>query len=245
MTNEIIELLKDDQEYYNGIGKKYLSNSDLSVLLNDPASFGKQQKDNLAFLQGRYFHTSILEPHKLEQFQIIDSSTRTTNKYKDAVGDSEDAILLLEKEAWELNQMASAIRNNNDVRTLVFDDRLGVEIPHIGTINNIPFKCKVDIEKNNCIVDLKTTSSLDEFKWNAKKYGYNSQAYIYKLLTGRDMVFVVVEKKTNRLGVFDCSDEFYRTGEERLLKALEIYDKFFGTNSYADIEQYYINQTLF
>ena len=29
----IIEILKDDNEYYNGIGRQYLSNSDIGTLL--------------------------------------------------------------------------------------------------------------------------------------------------------------------------------------------------------------------
>lgn len=245
MNNEIIELLKDDKEYYNGIGRKYLSNSDITKLINDPASYGKVEGDNLSFLQGRYFHTLVLEPHKRNNFTIVDASTRTTNKYKDAVDGSDEDMLLLQKEADEMNHMVNAIVNNKSLNDLVYNNRVAVEQPYTGIINDLPFKCKVDIEKTNCIVDLKTTSSIDDFKYNSRKYGYSSQAYIYRLLTGKEMVFVVVEKKTNRLGLFDCSDEFYRHGEERLLRGLEIYDKFYGTNSYADISQYYINQTLF
>lgn len=245
MNNEIIELLRNDNEYYNGIGKKYLSNSDISNLISDPASFGRSSEDSLAFLQGRYFHTLILEPHKRNNFEIVDASSRTTNKYKDAVDSSQNGMLLLQKEADEINHMVNALVNNKELNELVFNNRFAVEQPYIGSINDIPFKCKVDIEKSNIIIDLKTTSSIDEFKYNSKKYGYNSQAYIYRLLTGKEMIFVVVEKKTNRLGLFDCSDEFYRSGEERLLRGLEIYDKFYGTNAYADIKQYYLNQTLF
>ena len=35
----IVSKLKDDKEYYNGIGKNYLSNSDISTLLNNPKQF--------------------------------------------------------------------------------------------------------------------------------------------------------------------------------------------------------------
>ena len=34
MTNEqIIDKLKDDNEYYNGLGRSYLSNSDIGTLI--------------------------------------------------------------------------------------------------------------------------------------------------------------------------------------------------------------------
>ena len=30
--NEIIELLKDDEQYYSGVGKNFLSNSDITLI---------------------------------------------------------------------------------------------------------------------------------------------------------------------------------------------------------------------
>ena len=38
--SDIIEKLRDDAEYYGGVGKNYLSNSDISSLLNNPKEFG-------------------------------------------------------------------------------------------------------------------------------------------------------------------------------------------------------------
>ena len=35
----IVSKLKDDKEYYDGIGKNYLSNSDISILLNNPKQY--------------------------------------------------------------------------------------------------------------------------------------------------------------------------------------------------------------
>ena len=59
---QVLELLKNDQEYYGGIGKNYLSNSDIGTLLNNPKEFGKQREDSKAFMEGRYFHLLILDP---------------------------------------------------------------------------------------------------------------------------------------------------------------------------------------
>ena len=64
---DIIEKLKDDQEYYNGIGRKYLSNSNISQLLTHPKLFMQEQPDNKNFLYGRYFHQLILEPEKAKK----------------------------------------------------------------------------------------------------------------------------------------------------------------------------------
>jgi len=76
----ILALLNDDKEYYSGIGKNYLSNSDIGTLLNNPKDFGKPREDNKAFMDGRYFHQLILEPEKAENTPFVDVSTRNTKE---------------------------------------------------------------------------------------------------------------------------------------------------------------------
>ena len=80
--NEIIEKLKDDEHYYGDFGKKFLSNSDISALLNNPLEFKKPLKPSPALVIGGYFHTCILEPDKLDKYKIIESSSRNTKVYK-------------------------------------------------------------------------------------------------------------------------------------------------------------------
>jgi hypothetical protein len=58
VNEQILELLKDDREYYGGVGKNYLSNSDIGTLLENPKEYGKPREDNKAFAEGRYFHQS-------------------------------------------------------------------------------------------------------------------------------------------------------------------------------------------
>jgi hypothetical protein len=45
---EIIEKLKDDEQYYGDFGKKFLSNSDISSLLYNPLEFKKPLKPSPA-----------------------------------------------------------------------------------------------------------------------------------------------------------------------------------------------------
>ena len=61
-TQETLERLKDDHEYYGEFGSKFLSNSSLGALLNNPREFGVKREDNKAFAEGRYFHQCFLEP---------------------------------------------------------------------------------------------------------------------------------------------------------------------------------------
>ena len=61
---DIISKLRDDEEYYNGIGRQYLSNSDIGTLLKNPKDFGTKREDSKEFAMGRYFHQLFLEPSK-------------------------------------------------------------------------------------------------------------------------------------------------------------------------------------
>ena len=61
----ILQKLKQDEHYYGTFGKQYLSNSDISTLLNNPLQLSAPSKPNPNFLVGGYFHTAILEPEKL------------------------------------------------------------------------------------------------------------------------------------------------------------------------------------
>ena len=83
---DILEKLKIDEHYYGEFGQQFRSNSDISVLLKNPLALNKSQGTNINFLVGGYFHTAILEPDKLKNFKIIESTTRNTKAYKEISG---------------------------------------------------------------------------------------------------------------------------------------------------------------
>ena len=70
---EILEALRNDENYYGDFGKQFLSNSDISTLLTNPLLLGAPRPPNPNFVIGSYFHTAILEPDKLNKFKIIKS----------------------------------------------------------------------------------------------------------------------------------------------------------------------------
>jgi hypothetical protein len=107
------------------------------------------------------------------------------------------------------------------------------------------WKGKADIvnHKEKLVVDLKTTADLEKFNWSAKKYNYDSQAYIYSQLFGYDMLFIAIDKNTGQIGIFDCSQDFYKTGADKAEKASEIYDLFYKNEDF-DPNNYFINKTL-
>ena len=106
------------------------------------------------------------------------------------------------------------------------------------------WKGKADIVTPTMIIDLKTTSDINKFKYSAKSYNYDSQCYIYQQLFGKPLVFYVIDKLTGQLGVFRPTENFIRGGELKVEKAIEVYKKFFAEDSEDDVSNHYIDETL-
>jgi len=244
LQSELIEKLKDDKEYYSGIGKNYLSNSDIGILLNNPKDFGKPREDNKNFADGRYFHQLLLEPEKADVAHVVDVSTRTTKEYKNYCEDNNIAFCMLKKEQDEIKKLVSIIRGNIQFYDDIYAPGNEFEVPSIGVIHGMNWKGKADIVGNDFIIDLKTTSDVHKFKWSAKSYNYDSQCYIYQQLFGRPLAFYVIDKGTGQLGIFRPTENFIKGGEVKVAKAIEVYNKFFSDDSHDDIANYYIDETL-
>ena len=251
MSN-VIELLRDDQEYYGGVGKQYLSNSDIGTLLKNPEDFGVSRPDNKNFAEGRYFHQLILEPEKAKETHIVDFASRNTKGYKEACLDMNLEVLLLKKEADNIENLVSRMTGNLDFFELIHAKGNNFEVPNIMTYSSVidekhsvtQWKGKADIVGKDYVIDLKTTSNIDDFKWNARKYNYDSQAFIYSRLFGKPMMFLVIEKQTGRMGMFTGNDDFYIRGQEKMHRAIEVYHKFFSEESSVDIKNYYVKDEI-
>ena len=246
MMSDTLYMLKDDAHYYGEYGRQFLSNSDIRTLLKDPAQFSKERPDGKPLVEGRYFHVSLLEPHKKDSIQIVDASSRNTNIYKDAVAASGKDILLLRGEAEELDTVVSAMRSNLRFYDLIYAEGNTFEVPAVQQIKGMMWKGKADVvnPSEGLVIDLKTTQNIDDFYWSAKKNNYDSQAYIYQMLFGYPVLFLVAEKVTGRLGIFNASEDFLRGGEDKVERALEVYHKFYGDNASEDINNFFISQTL-
>lgn len=239
MDKEIINKLKQDEHYYGDYGKQFLSNSDISILLKNPKMLREPKPKTSAMVVGGYFHTAILEPDKLKSFKIIESSTRNTKKYKEM---SDGEICLLQHEADKIQLMTEVMMDNNICRGLIKGD---FEVPGVAELFGNKWKGKADIinHEEKLVIDLKTTSDIDRFRWSASKFNYDSQAYIYSNLFGYEMLFIVIDKETHQIGLFDCSSEFYKSGEDKVRKATDAYDLFYKTDDF-DSKQYLITKTL-
>lgn len=239
---EIIEKLRDDDNYYGDFGKTYLSNSDIGALLNNPLDFKKQTPPTPALVIGGYFHTCILEPHKLDKYKIVKSTTRNTKAYKELAGSD---ICLLEKEADDIQVMRETVLDNELFRDMIQNGNVEYEVPGLVELEGMLWKGKADIvnHTHQLVIDLKTTSNINSFANSAYKYNYDSQAYIYSKMFGYELVFIVIDKKTHQLGLFDCSDRFIDSGSNKVARAVQAYNEFFVSGD-GDFSQYYISKTL-
>lgn len=239
---QIIEKLRDDEQYYGAFGKQYLSNSDINTLLEDPLKYGQPTKSSPNLIIGSYFHTAILEPDKLERFKIIDASTRAVKKYKELSGGE---MCMLQHEVDNIQLMREKLLENDVCRGLIQGGNVEYEVPAIGELANNMWKGKADIINHDerLVIDLKTTSNINSFRSSARRWNYDSQAYIYSKLFGYEMVFIAIDKSSHVIGVFDCSPEFYERGEYKVQQASDVYDLFFNTEGF-DPSNYLINKTL-
>ena len=241
---EILEKLRVDEHYYGEYGNQFLSNSDIGTLLKDPAKLRAKRPQTPAFLVGGYFHTAILEPEKLKSFRIVEATTRNTKAYKELSGGE---MCLLQSEVDKIELMTQAMMDNDVCRDLIKPvlNEVEYEEPRVGKLFDNMWKGKADIinHEEQLVIDLKTTSDIDKFRWSASKYNYDSQAYIYSKLFGYEMIFIVIDKTTNRIGIYDCSPELYKRGEDKVRRASDAYDLFYKSGDY-DFKQYLHNETL-
>ena len=225
---EILNKLKNDEDYYGDFGNQFLSNSHVGRLLKDPLNVFKPSKPSPAFLIGGYFHTCILEPDKLNKYKVVKSTTRNTKAYKDVAGGE---LCLLQQEVDEIELMREKVMNNDICKDLIQLGNVEYEVPMFTELFNNKWKGKADIVNHDekLIIDLKTTADIQKFSYSASRYNYDSQAYIYSKLFGYEMLFIVIDKTTHQIGMFDCSPQFYERGEDKVRRASEAYDLFYKT----------------
>ena len=239
---QILQKLKIDEDYYGDFGNQFLSNSHVGKLLNDPLNIFKPMKPSAAFLIGGYFHTCILEPDKLKKYKVVKATSRNSKAYKDVAGGE---LCMLEQDVDMVEMLRDKMMDNDICRDLIQEGNVEYEVPMITDLFGQTWKGKADIVNHDekLIIDLKTTADITKFQYSANKYNYDSQAYIYSKLFGYEFLFIVIDKTTHQIGMFDCSPKFYERGEDKVRKASEAYDLFYKTKDF-DPKQYFISKTL-
>lgn len=248
LTDELKERLHDDSFYYGELNKIALSSSSIKLLLDSPKTYNYVTKygseETEALRAGWLFHTAVLQPDVFEKQIFVDVQSKNTKLYKEAKEEHGKVFTIKEKN--EAERMADALLRNQHAVTYLKGSEF--EVPTISNIMGYPFRGKADILNTfgSSMADLKSTSDIKSFvPYSAKKYGYDIQVYIYCQLFGidyKDFTFIVIDKGSLDIGIFDVSEEFYLNGEARVAQGIERYKAFFEDGQ--SLDDYYIADTL-
>ena len=221
----LLSRMNDDSFYYGELNKYALSSSSIKNLLQSPKKwrFSKMDGDSADLRVGKLLHAYILEPYKIDRFHFVSTKTAASKEYQEASAIYDEVFTQDDKEKAE--RLVWAFNSNPQAMELINGGRY--EVPEIGEIGAFPFRAKADVLKDFELVDVKTTSGgLENFKWSAKKYGYDVQAFIYCSLFNIPFTgfkFLVIDKGTLDIGIFDISEEFYEEGRERTMRGIDLY----------------------
>ena len=244
---ELLDNMMDDDFYYGYLGSNVLSSSSCSKLLDSPKkyqdSLNQRSGEVQALRDGWLFHCKILEPEKWKDLHFVDVASKNSKVYKEALT-THDKVYTM-KERWNAEDLSEVVLGNSKCVDML--RRARTEVPAVGEIFDIPFRAKADILGGDYIVDLKTTSGdLQKFKWSAQKWNYDMQMYIYCTLfdiSYKNFTFVVVDKFSKALGIFECSKDFHESGKHKTLQAIRIYKDFFIEKK-KSVKEFYLYDVL-
>ena len=242
---ELLDNMMNDEFYYGYLSKAALSSSSAKMLLSSPKTYYNVTKygspESQALRDGWLFHTSILEPEVFNAQHFVDVESKNSKAYK--LAKEKYGKVFTKKEKRDAERVADAFLRNTQATVYLRNTQF--EVPAIDEIMGMPFRGKADILGQGRVVDLKSTSDLKAFPYSAKKYSYDMQCYLYCYLfdiSYKDFIFIAIDKGSLDIGIYDCSEEFYFSGEQKVAQAIKTYDTFFMQG--ADLDQYYITGTL-
>lgn len=241
---EILTQMYDDEFYYGHLGKYALSSSSLKTILKSPKTYRNIIKygsgdDTPALRAGKLLHWMVLEPYKMDRLHFVDVSSKNTKVYKEAL--SKYGEVYLEKEKQDAERLTDALLRNEEAIKLI--NKSEFEVPALEMLDGFPVRGKADILKEGHIIDLKSSQDLNGFRYSADKFGYDLQAYIYKrLFKANKVTFLVIDKGSCDIGIFEASDEFIARGEDKFKQATDLYKYFFVEEH--DLDQYVMRGIL-
>ncbi len=233
-VDEILKQMEDDSFYYGYLGQNALSSSSAKDLYKSPKTYFNKTKevnsDAPPLREGRLIHTVVLEEEKLnDKYDFVNIGSRRTKTFEAAQEEakSKGKEVMLTSELNKANELCNAIRFNSHANELFTGGT--AETPAIGELYGLPFRGKADYLKDGHLIDLKTTAKLDGWERTAKYlWHYDMQGWIYCELFGvTKFTFVVIEKGTGDIGIFELSDETRELGGNKVKQCVNTYKEYF------------------
>ena len=230
---DILKKMEDNSFYYGFLGKNTLSSSVAKKLMVSADDYiqdinNPKNSDIKPFRDGRLIHVSILESDKLnDYYNFVDVASRRNKEFKLAKENSEGKEIMLEKERIWADGLKEVVLKDPEVKEYITNGEC--EKSGIGYVMGSPFRGKADCLYEDKIIDLKTTSDIDNWEYNSYFYGYDIQSYIYTQLFNKDeFVFVIIDKRNNKLKIHKATDDFISSGKRKLKRAVQNYIGHFG-----------------
>lgn len=228
---DLLNKMDDNSFYYGYLGVNCLSSSSIKKLVDGVEGYlfedNKFDPNSKPLRDGRLIHVTILENNKLDEYyDFVDVYSRRNKEYKQLKETSSKEVMLTKERVWA-EDLREAIMENSRAEELIVHGQC--EVPGINYIMGLPFRGKADCLNADRVIDLKTTSDIDNWDYNKYFYGYDIQAYLYQKLFNKDIFeFVIIDKKTKKVKTDIADDSFIKSGEEKVKKAVENYIKHFG-----------------
>lgn len=228
-NDDILSLMDNDEFYYGYLGKQALSSTSFKQILNDFDEFLLAREGlgkvipKQALRDGRLIHLAVLEPHRLDDLTIIDS-TKGSKLYKNAVAERNDAEVYTTREMNKCMPLADNVAKDFDSFMLL--DGAVNEVSGIMMLEGLPVRGKADIlrKDDNHIIDLKTTSDASRFEQSIDMWGYDLQGALYlKMFNCDRFSFIVLDKITGEVTHRELTKEELTRGQAKLDKAIKIY----------------------
>tara|TARA_R100001530_G_scaffold135897_2_gene114420 strand:- start:2229 stop:3053 length:825 start_codon:yes stop_codon:yes gene_type:complete len=208
--------------------------SRLKKILVSPKHYKYQQdKDSEAFRVGRSLHTMVLQPTQYPVLYAVwlDEQGRRYGKKWNAFKEAEAGKEIIREADYNRHlEIERAVRHDDVACKLLDEGQPEVSIMW-ETLGEYDCKARVDWLRDDCLVDLKTTSSVkpDDFARDAYRYGYHIQAAWYREAAFRatrkvlPFKIIAVEKESpHDVAVYRLTDEMLKDGEQTVDDALTL-----------------------
>lgn len=190
-----------------------ISGTDAGKLYESPYEYLKSKemafKPTAAMQFGTMVHMAILEP------SLFNSKYCLAGSDEYYAGNELKKKVILGEDAFKLTKVIEAVNNNNVFNELLAD--IKTEVAVFNKFNDVDIKGKIDIlpSSGNCLLDLKTTKSVDEFAESGVKYKYHIQAAHYcNLFSGNrefvNMKFICVQNNSiPAVGIWQVKEQVW------------------------------------
>ena len=228
---ELIHKMYDNVFYYGYLGVNALSSSSCKKLCDSVEDYlfedNKFSPDIKPIRDGRLFHVTILEADKMKDYyDFIDVPTRRSKDFKQLKRVSKKEVMTEKERLWAEDLKTHILKHSRANKLITNGEP---EVPNINYVFGLPFRGKADLLCQDRVVDIKTTSDIDNWEYNKYFYGYDIQAYLYKELFDKDTFeFVVIDKRTKKVITDEASLDFLRSGERKVERAVKNYVRYFA-----------------